>query len=298
MLADCSVSNSSPATVQDLEPIGVFTYEMVRQLGNRIRSIEPGNEINWNLGSKPFAQPGLWYRNMCHVYAGAKKANPNIIVYAGSCAATLPAPSFPSSDDWYHLLKLERTTNQPNYFSNLKSALGFASRGPDPMDVINIHTYPPDPGRIATGTFMDRTVNAYNDFGGQYPVAFTEMGPSNAWESEPNATAAAGWGWEAIYDWLDEMFGYLTGNRRWDHQQFTGSDGADLSGTNLAARKAAARNIFELSYYFNLRVNPSDGHHALGLSLYDGPGGSTDRRFIVGNATRDAGRYFINFPAP
>jgi hypothetical protein len=300
MTPRCSASNDNATTVDELEGYGRFCYNTCSRVGgNRIWAVEMSNEVNHFCGVLPYADPALWYRNMCHGYCGIKKAAPNAYVVApGAGNNNGTFQHMPEPVRWYTLLKAERTTNQPNYFSNLKASMGVTSPGPDPWDWLACHTYCQNPGAVSTSSenAMNRMAAIYNLFNGTYPIMPTEQGPS--WNAvgaggsdlgagDPlNAAGAANW-WKALTD-------YCHGNRRWNHNvQLTGTDGLTLgkvigSGpgeATLAQHQAAAARIFRPPMHFAM-ATPSGGELGNSKGMYSGQALST-RKFTIAPGNGD-----------
>jgi hypothetical protein len=297
MTPRCSASNDNATTVTQLEPYGRFCYGTCNQVGgNRIWAVEMSNEVNHFCGVLPYADPALWYRNMCHGYCGIKKAAPNAYVVApGAGHNNGTFQHMPEPYRWYQLLKAELTTNQPNYFSNLKASMGVTSSGPDPFDWIGVHTYGSDPRAASTDPHNTMNIMAlvYNLFGGTYPIHPTEQGPSWNGVGEVPAGSDLGGGHPlnatGAGDWWKAMVDYCHGNRRWNHNvQFTGAAGTTLSattGVTLSQRQAAAAIIFRPPMHFAM-ATPSGGEQGNTKGLYSADA-LTTRKFTTAPGNGD-----------
>jgi hypothetical protein len=231
---------------------------------------------------------------MCHGYCGIKKAAPNAYVVApGAGHNNGTFQHMPEPYRWYQLLKAERTTNQPNYFSNLKASMGVTSSGPDPFDWIGVHTYNSTPEAVSTDPHNTMNIMAlvYNLFGGTYPIHPTEQGPS--WNGVGQGGSALGGGHplsaQGAGDWWKALVDYCHGNRRWNHNvQFTGTAGTTLSattGVTLAQRQAAAAIIFRPPMHFAM-ATPSGGEQGNTKGMYSADA-LTSRKFTTAPGNGD-----------
>jgi chitodextrinase len=281
----CSATNDNATRIAELEPYGRFVAGLLQRIAsetqvavaNSVAAVEMSNEVNHFLGVRPWADPALWYRNMCHAYCAVKLVAPSIFVVApgpgdnNGSFAHMPEPV-----RWFRLLHDQQQTVQPNYFSNLKTACGVSSPGPMPFDWCSVHAYSQKPNQVVTSgdSVMDGIAHIYNEFNGAYPIMPTEQGPSwNGVGATPVGNAFGGsWPLSAAGtgDWWQYVIDLTHGNIRWPHTPFVGTAGTTLSATSgvtLAERRAAARIIFRPWMHFSLQT-PSGGEEGNTKGMY------------------------------